>query len=387
MNPKLLIILITVSAMIPGFKTNAQEYNQEYLDSLIQNKTQSLVARSSKFVLTGYTTAGIQFSKEETSFRDISFNPIFLWKPAEKIFIEAELETELQGGETVISLEYADASFILNKYMTIRAGKFLSPFGIFQDRLHPGWINKLPTKPLGFGHDGLGPSSEIGVDLRGGIPLGDAKMNYSFYLSNGPVLNDGADEPGEEGMLTYENADDNNKGKAIGGRIGFLPFSNSSLEIGGSFQNGKVGNKGSNYENIGARQYALDLIYVKQLDFLKGILDVKGQWNQVNVDQADYTDPDDPTGNTTYTFDNKRNSVFVWGAYRPTMAQNKFLKKTELVFRYSGLNPPAGSKEPEKVKQYMYGINYWVNWRTAFKLAYQSQENNNTFFMQIAVGF
>jgi hypothetical protein len=69
------------------------------------------------------------------------------------------------------------------------------------------------------------------------------------------------------------------------------------------------------------------------------------------------------------------------------MSPSKFLKKTELVFRYAGLNPPSDSKEPDKIKQYTYGLNYWINWRTAIKLAYQSQENNNAFLVQFAVGF
>lgn len=387
MKKKITVVLLAISFGMITTKGIAQEYNQAYLDSMVQNKVQPLIARGTKFSLVGYTTAGLRISKDESSFNNFSFNPIFLWKPSERIFIEAELETELEGEETEIALEYANASFILNKYMTLRAGKFLSPFGIYQDRLHPGWINKLPTAPLGYGHDGVGPSAELGLDLRGGIPLGSSKMNYSFYISNGPTLNIGDDEPDEGGMLKYENADDNNKNKVVGGRLGFLPLSNSSLEIGGSFQTGKVGTRETIYKDIKTQQYALDLTYVKQLDFIKGVLDVKGQWNWVNVDKADYVDPDDPTGNTTYTFDNKRNSLFTWAAYRPTMAQSKFLKKTELVFRYSALNPPAGSKEPEKLKQYTYGINYWINWRTAFKMAYQSQENNNTFYMQIAVGF
>jgi hypothetical protein len=365
----------------------SQQYNQDYLDSLIQNKVQPLISRNSKFVLTGYTTAGAKFAKDDTKFNGFSVNPILLWKPSEKIFVEAELETELEGNETVINLEYANVSYFLNKYITFRAGKFLSPYGIFQDRLHPAWINKLPTAPLGYGHDGVGPSAELGFDVRGGIPLGSAKMNYSIYVSNGPVLNTGTDEPGEEGMLSYENADDNNNNKTFGGRIGFLPFSNSSLEIGGSWQLAKPGDKGSVYENLKTQQYALDLTYVKQLDFIKGMFDVKAQWNWVNVDKADYKDPDDPTGTATYTFDNKRNSVFAQAAYRPSMSPNKFLKKTELVFRYSGFNPPDGSKEPDKIKQYTYGLNYWINWRTAVKLAYQNQKDNNAFLVQFAVGF
>jgi hypothetical protein len=365
----------------------SQQYNQDYLDSLIQNKVQPLISRGSKFVITGYTTAGAKFAKDDTKFNGFSLNPILLWKPSEKIFVEAELETELEGKETVINLEYANVSFFLNKYITFRAGKFLSPYGIFQDRLHPAWINKLPTAPLGYGHDGVGPSAELGFDIRGGIPLGSAKMNYSIYVSNGPVLNTGADEPGEEGMLSYENADDNNNNKTFGGRLGLLPFSNSSLEIGGSWQLAKPGDKASVYENLKTQQYALDLTYVKQLDFIKGLFDVKAQLNWVNVDKADYIDPDDPTGNTTYTYDNKRNSVFAQAAYRPSMSPNKFLKKTELVFRYSGFNPPSGSKEPDKIKQYTYGLNYWINWRTAVKLAYQNQKNDNAFMVQFAVGF
>lgn len=363
----------------------SQQYNQEYLDSLIQNKVQPLISRSSKFVITGYTTAGAKFAKDDTKFNGFSLNPILLWKPSEKIFVEAELETELEGNETVINLEYANVSYFLNKYITFRAGKFLSPFGIYQDRLHPAWINKLPTAPLGYGHDGIGPSAELGFDIRGGIPLGSAKMNYSVYVSNGPNLV--IDEPGEEGILSYENADDNNNNKTFGGRIGLLPFSNSSLEIGGSWQLAKPGDKGSVYENLKTQQYALDLTYVKQIDFIKGLFDIKAQWNWVNVDKADYIDPVDPTGNTTYTYDNKRNSVFAQAAYRPSMSPSKFLKKTELVFRYSGFNPPAGSKEPDKIKQYTYGLNYWINWRTAVKLAYQNQKNDNAFLVQFAVGF
>lgn len=381
------IFILSAAVLLLSAATSGQQYNQDYLDSLIQNKVQPLISRNSKFVLTGYTTAGAKFAKDDTKFNGFSINPILLWKPSEKIFVEAELETELEGNETVINLEYANVSYFLNKYITFRAGKFLSPYGIFQDRLHPAWINKLPTAPPGYGHDGVGPSAELGFDIRGGIPLGSAKMNYSIYVSNGPVLNTGVDEPGEEGMLSYENADDNNNNKTFGGRIGFLPFSNSSLEIGGSWQLAKPGDKGSVYENLKTQQYALDLTYVKQLDFIKGLFDVKAQWNWVNVDKVDYKDPDDPTGTTTYTFDNKRNSVFAQAAYRPSMSPSKFLKKTELVFRYAGLNPPSDSKEPDKIKQYTYGLNYWINWRTAIKLAYQSQDNNNAFLVQFAVGF
>ena len=369
------------------FNTQAQEYNQEYIDSLIDAKIQPQIAKSSKFVLTGYMSSGIKFTKEASSF-GANFSPILLWKPHERLIVEAELETELEGTETKINLEYIDASYFLNKYVTIRAGKFLSPFGIYQDRLHPQWINKLPSTPLGFNHDAspIGPTTEVGVDVRGNVPLGSAKMNYSFYLSNGPSLNTSSSEISEIGQLNYSSAEDNNKNKSFGGRVGLLPFSNSSVEIGGSFQVGNVGEKGTEYEKIKAKQYALDFTYVNSLDFLKGMIDVKAQWNWVNVDQANYISPKD---STTFTFNNKRDAAFVQAAYRPSMTQSKFLKKTELVFRYSGLNMQTGEVDPAKIilNQYTYGINYWYSWRTALKFAYQSQKDNNAFYVQLAVGF
>jgi len=378
----LLSLLIILSSQL-----NAQQYNEEYLDSLIKAKTEPLAARNSKFVITGYMFAGVQFTKEESSF-NAGFSPILLWKPDKRFSVEAELETELEGDETNINLEYIDASYFVNKYLTIRAGKFLSPFGIYQDRLHPEWINKLPSVPLGFNHDEapVGPPSEIGIDLRGGVPLGSAKMNYSFYVSNGPSLNTGDEDPEQSGILKYSSAEDNNKDKAIGGRVGLLPFSNSSVEIGGSFQTAKVGDKETEYENVATRQYALDFTYVNDLDFLKGNLDVKAQWNWINVDKANYINPED---SSAFSFDNKRDAVFAQAAYRPSMTQSKFLKKTELVFRYSNLNVPELTEDKSKIKstQYTYGINYWFSWRSVLKFAYQSQKDNNAFFIQFAIGF
>ncbi|MBI1780684.1 MAG: hypothetical protein HYR66_04880, partial [Sphingobacteriales bacterium] len=115
----------------------SQQYNQENIDSLIQSKVQTQVARNSKFLISGYTNMTARFSKEQSSFSNIGFVPILLWKPHQNILVEAEVETGLKGSETSIELGYADVSFFLNKYLTVRTGKFISPFGIFQDRLHP----------------------------------------------------------------------------------------------------------------------------------------------------------------------------------------------------------------------------------------------------------
>ena len=387
MRKKIYCLPVLVLFMAIGLK--AQEFNKEYVDSLIKASVQQQVSRTSKFVLTGSTFITAKFGKNDASFSNIGLTPILLWQPHKDIVVEAELEIAIEGGETAVELGYADASFNVNKYLTIRTGKFISPFGIFQDRLHPTWINKLPTVPVGTGEDdlGVGPTSEIGIDFRGGAPLGPSKINYSIFIANGAQLVTDPSDSLKQGTLTYGNVEAISKKMTIGGRFGLLPFDNSSLEIGISYRNGNVGEKNSEYEKIGAQIFALDFTYVKQLSFIKGLFDVKAQYNKVQVDKADYVDPADPTGSTTYTFNNNRNSFFTQAAYRPTMLQSKFLKKIELVFRYAGFNPPADAKGLEKINQYTYGIDYWFTWRTAFKAAYQSQKNNNTFFVQVAVGF
>ncbi|MFY9308275.1 MAG: hypothetical protein WAQ28_04410 [Bacteroidia bacterium] len=381
---QLLSILLFVSSATVA---SAQQYNDAAKDSMQASQLSVNPARS-KFLLTGYSAVTIESDgKEKFNIGQLGFSPIFLWKPSKNIFFEAEPEMELNGEELEIGLEYANISYIMNKYITLRAGKFLAPFGIFQDRLHASWINKLPTVPLGFGHDGVGTSAEIGLALSGGIPIGPSKMNYAVYVSNGPQLNTGEDEPGEEGMLIYENSLDNNLNKALGGRLGILPFSNSSLELGGSAQYAMIGDEGSNYENVTSLMYSADLSFTQQVDFLKGALDVKAQMNAVNVSKADYNDPDDSTGLQLYTYNNNRSIIFGQLAYRPAMLNNKVLKNFETVFRYSVLDLPEGAKENEDVSQIAIGLNYWITWRSVIKFAYQKTGHQENYFLQFATSF
>lgn len=368
------IIFIFFSAIATAQDTTQTERNQENV-----SKTSG-----SKFLLTGYGFTGFEMEQEgdetKSNFGETGFNPIFLWKPSDKLFFESELELELSDDAGFeFELEYVNVNLILNKYMTLRAGKFLSPFGTFQERLHPAWINKLRSKPLGFGHEGVGPGSEIGVELRGGFPLGSSKLNYSLYLSNGPTLNTGDENAMMAGMLEFENMSDNNLNKAIGGRIGFLPFSNSSLEIGFSGQSAVVGEADkmingmidTMLDDVNALMYAVDFSYVKSIKPLKSIIDIKGQLNNVTVDKTEFKNQMDTTGMMTYTFDNISQAYFIQFAYRPAMVKNKFFQNIEIVGRYSALTLPEKALWGEEKAQVIVGLNYWFTWRSALKINYQ----------------
>lgn len=381
-------MLITI--VVFGSQVNGQTYN-----IFEPSKTQ--------FMIRGYGHTGLNFmndrDEKESSYVGSAFAPIFLFKHSDKLMFEAELEFGLENNELEIGLEYADAMYVLNKHMTVRGGKFLLPFGTFMERLHPAWINRLPTRPLGFGHDGIAPASGIGVELRGAFDLGGPSLNYSVYSTNGPRLKDGSEEPEEAGMLAFVNYEDNNTSKAFGGRFGLLPFADSSTEIGFSaYSTSGTGERDSEYEDVGAFLYALDFAFVKQIPAISGIVDIKSQYNSSNVDTATYIEVLEDGSEEVYSFDNQSNSFYGQLSYRPTMADLDFLKQLELVGRYSNFNAPQGAKWEEKTTQYAFGLNYWLTWGSVVKISYQTTEtegghdgngitNTEGFFVHWAIGF
>ena len=128
----------------------------------------------SKLHMAGYANvdAIAGSDRQEDGFTAARFAPIFHFQFSDRVLFEGELEIETNAdGETEIATEYATIDLILNDYMALVAGKFLSPIGQFRQNIHPSWINKLPTAPVGFGHGGAAPLSDLGVQLRGGIPL------------------------------------------------------------------------------------------------------------------------------------------------------------------------------------------------------------------------
>ncbi len=315
----------------------------------------------------------------KNNFNMYGFSPMFLWKLSDKLFFESEIEIE--NGE--FELEFAKLSFSLNKYMTIGAGRMLTPFGAYGEKWESSLIEKFPNSHLRPNDDLLPDNSHLywgaimGVDVRGGIPLGSSKMNYSLFISNGPLLS--KDENGNPtGVIQYENLlDENNNNKEVGGRIGILPLSNSSLEIGFSGKHGIAGDQGDpDFGKTGTTAYAVDLSYIKSIDAIKSTINIRGQFNTLLVDKANYY----LTDSTTYTFDNTMKNYYVQFSIRPNMAQNKCLKKTELMLRYNTLTSPKdavwGAKDKNgeggTVTRMDIGLAYWLSWKTGLRLAYEN---------------
>jgi hypothetical protein len=115
-------------------------------------------------------------------------------------------------------VDYVQLDFIANRYLTVTFGRFLTPFGIFNERLYPVWIRNLQSDPLIL-PIGIGPSNaSTGGMLRGGFKATrQFNVTYAAYYS----------------ALSIAAPVDSDR--LAGGRVGvFLP--QARLEIGGSYQ-------------------------------------------------------------------------------------------------------------------------------------------------------
>jgi hypothetical protein len=121
-------------------------------------------------------------------------------------------------GEIEKAVDYAQLDFIANPYLTVTVGRFLTPFGIYNERLYPIWIRNLQTDPLIL-PIGIGPSNaSTGAMLRGGFKAHPQfNINYAIYFS---------------ALSSTSHLD---SARFAGGRAGvFVP--KARMEIGGSFQ-------------------------------------------------------------------------------------------------------------------------------------------------------
>jgi hypothetical protein len=157
---------------------------------------------------------------------DTQINPVLLIPFGDRWLVESrgEFEGEFQrppgggpfGGPVNKHLDYLQADYIANPYVTITAGRFLTPFGIFNERLYPEWIRALQPDPLILP---IATASSDGAMLRGGFPLSArANMNYAAYVSVASIGVNGVEAE-----------------RQVGGRAGVF-FPGPRLEVGASWQ-------------------------------------------------------------------------------------------------------------------------------------------------------
>ncbi len=359
--------------------------------------------------MAGYADVGYSsVSGEDGSFGAGRFAPIFHYQYRDKVMLETELEFQLNdAGETNVEMEYMTIDYFLNDYVALVGGLFLSPVGQFRQNLHPSWINKFASAPLGFGHDGAAPTSEVGLQARGGFQLGGMYTNYSAYISNGPELNS-TFEDGEyelEGISSGGKATDVDGKKVFGGRFGILPLPH--LEIGISAATGKAtvtvleggGTPhaalteaefspvfGSLPKNVGDPEEGSDL-HAEQardydvfgMDFVWGLgsFKLRGEYIKTKIGAATEGITASPGA--------------TWEAWYTQLSYLIPQTRIEPVIRYGDFNSPHASQDQT---QWGLGINYLISSNVIAKLSYEfndgesgTRADTDRFMFQLAYGF
>ena len=157
---------------------------------------------------------------------DAQIDPVLLLPLGDRWLVESRAEFEgaytrpdgggSYGGKVNKNLDYLQLDYIANPYLTVTVGRFLTPFGIFNERLYPQWIRSLQQDPLILP---MAAESGDGMMLRGAIPVNTrANLNYVAYVS-----------------AVSSSRTDLASDRSAGGRFGvFLP--NPRFEVGASWQ-------------------------------------------------------------------------------------------------------------------------------------------------------
>lgn len=376
---KILFFSTTVfAASLTAFRGNAQT---TVVDSSLLERVAALEQQvadqkpgESHFMVVGLTTFG--FVQSKTTFTPVGsvassvktnslgdaehyeLSPMLLWRHGTKFLVEFEPSFD---GNT-LGVNWANISYFAAPGLIIHAGYFVVPFGIYNKRLAAGWIDKLPSDPVGLDL----PGSDFGVGISGGLPLGNMKWTYDVSLTNGLQLL-------PDGELQNTGITDNNTNKTVSGRLSLLPLSNSSLEIGVSALHGGVADAGSNYNNANTTMYGADINFVKSLDPF--LVNIKGQYNRINVNKQNYVSPAD---SSLYSFSNRTSSFFGQISVRPIALDNPVLKNFELAYRYVTYTTPANSAWGQNYSENDFALDYWITWRTVLKLSYERTHSMST---------
>ena len=331
------------------------------------------VIPTTQFVLSGYGTVGYGITTQganENAF-NAAINPIFLFQFQDRILFEAEFEFELQGGVTETGLEYAQLDVMVHDNLTLIGGKFLLPFGVFGERLHPTWINKFPTAPPVYGHHvaafGTAPLlpilSDLGFMARAMLRPGPLHLTLSGYVTQGASPEDPGEDVAE--LVFPASSGDNNTDKMLGARFDVaLP---PHFEVNVSYMNG-------DYDENNVLDFTG---WNVAAEFRAAHFEVRGEYLQTRQEI------EVPTGFPTL----RRHGFYGQAAYR--------IGAWEPVFRWTQVfdSELEGVTQDRGAWQAGVGLDYWFSPSIAFMGGYEinnelgTELENNRFIFHIAYGF
>jgi len=354
--------------------------------------------RPNSWHLAGYADVGIEFSDGDggDTFTSGKFNPSFHFQYKDLLLFESEFEVQTSNtGETEMELEYSQLDFLLHDNAVLVAGKFLSPVGQFQERLHPSWINRVADAPAGFGHGGIQPISEVGLMLRGGVPVGSRRFTYAVAVGNGP-------RAGHDGVEVEGFGRDDNQNKAFSGRLAFFPM--DQLEIGGSFLAAKISPEEEAVADhdesvLKAAMEDADSVGTELGDFnlwgfdaayTKGNWDIRGEYLNADLKGLPAEEGHDEETQTL-----SWEAWYAQAAYRLSgITDSAFVDRLEPVVRYGQFKASGDHELEEEVNETRLnlGLNYWVTPSIVVKTGlefrnYEAEERDDDTRLQFQLSY
>ena len=260
------------------------------------------------------------------------FEPIVLLPLSGRLLVEAEYSTELPVernngslGPAVLnhSVEYMQLDYVATNSITVVAGYFATPFGIYKERIDPLWIRNFIDTPLLYA---VNDNSSAGVMIRGGLFATPAvKLNYAVSVSG-----------------DVENSQFQASKKTTERLSVYLP--GARVELGSSFS-----------RNLGAgpyNTYGFDLTYRPK----QAPLEIRGEglWSGV-----------------------LGNGYWMEGTYRFPSARLGFLRRSQAVLRGESFSPAESAADlvdglPDgNSKRISLGWNYWIKDAVRASIAYE----------------
>lgn len=271
----------------------------------------------------------------------IVVNPVFLAPIGDKFFLQGSVEMEgtftngnQSSQEWETKVEFLHMDYFANKNLTISGGAFLTPFGIYNERLDPRWIRNIQNEP--YSHQDLYPESELGIMLRGGIRLiKNLDLSYAGFYSFQPSID------------FWIKAQ-----RGVGGRIGFMHLT-SGLEVGFSDYKALLDDQ----NNV----WGLDLSF-KYPGFPLGI-------------KAEYVSA--PNGQSLLTVANGK-TYWVEANYRFTNFDNapEFVRNLQVAARYENFSvTDIQGVSQGNLKRFIAGVNYYII--DGLKISFEFGKTNN----------
>jgi hypothetical protein len=229
-------------------------------------------------------------------------------------------------GTSSTTLEYLQVDYNAVSWLTVTAGRFLTPFGIYNERISAIWINKFESAPIIY-PIGTARGYLDGIMTRGSIvSTPDYSINYIAYAST---------------LSTVSNLESQ---RAAGSRVGVF-FPRLRLEIGASYQKLLQGNR-TNSEGVDV-SWEPDRV---PLDFKAEWAHSpsgQGYWFQAAYRLSQFNGPDS----------------FV-GRFEPVFRMQQFLRGQAISGDELPLN---GAQEPD------FGLNYYAPHNVRLHAGYARQ--------------